>query len=431
MRVSGRLLIRGGRVVDPRHGRDEVLDILIADERVRRVAKMIPPPKRATVVDARGLIVTPGLIDLHVHLREPGQEEKETIATGTVAAALGGFTSVVCMANTIPPLDNVSEIQFVQMKARTEGRVRVYPVGAISRNLAGQELAEIGAMRRAGCVAISDDGQPVKSAMLFRRALEYAKNFHLVVIDHCEEPELARDGVMNEGRLATILGLKGIPRQAEYIMVARDIALAELTRGRVHLAHLSTKESVEFVRQAKARGVQVTAETCPHYFCLTEEAVTQYNTLAKMNPPLRTAADVEAIKQGISDGTLDVIASDHAPHTASEKAREFDLAPFGIIGLETTLPLVITHLIDPGLLSWSEAVRRLSEAPARLLELPGGHLGVGAPGDVTVIDPRVRHTVTGFVSKSRNSPFLGWTLKGKARMTIVAGDIVMDRGRVV
>ena len=430
--ASGRMiLIRGGHVVDPRNKLDAVMDVLIQGQHIQKVAPEIRPTKDMDVFNAAHLVVTPGLIDVHVHLREPGQEEKETISTGTAAAAMGGFTSVACMPNTVPPIDNVSQIQFVMMKAQSEGYVRVFPIGAITKGQEGQELTEIGAMVRAGCVAISDDGKPVANAKLFRRALEYAKTFGLTVIDHCEDPDLAKGGVMNEGKLAALLGLKGIPRQAEYIMVARNIALCELTGANLHLAHLSAKESVALVREAKKRGLPVTAETCPHYFSLTEESVSGYNTNAKMNPPLRTEEDRQAILAGLADGTIDVIASDHAPHTVAQKSREFDNAPFGIIGLETTLGLVLTHLVHKKIMSVSAAVRAMTDAPAKALRIPGGHLSPGAPADLTLIDLKVENTVGQFTSKSQNSPFIGWTLQGRAAATLVGGEIVMRAGRLL
>ncbi len=425
------LLIRGGRLVDPRNKIDAVMDILIEGQHVQKVAKEIKLSKDTDVLDAAGLVVTPGLIDVHVHLREPGQEEKETIATGTSAAAMGGFTSVACMPNTVPPLDNVSQIQFVLMKAQSEGYVRVFPIGSITKGQLGVELTEIGAMLRAGCVAISDDGLPVANAKIFRRALEYAKTFGLTVIDHCEDADLAKGGMMNEGKLSALLGLKGIPRQAEYIMVGRNIALCELTGAKLHLAHMSTKESVALVREAKKRGLPVTAETCPHYFTLTEDAVAGYNTNAKMNPPLRTEADRQAILEGLADGTLDVIASDHAPHTVAQKSREFDNAPFGIIGLETTLGLVLTELVQNKVLPLNAAIAALTDAPAKALNLPGGHLSPGAPADVTLIDLKAKHVVNQFVSKSQNSPFTGRTLQGKAVATLVGGQFIMQNGRLL
>jgi dihydroorotase len=425
------LLIRGGWVVDPRNKREEIADVLIEGQHIRKVAKDIKTGRNVQVLSAAHLVVAPGLLDIHVHLREPGHEEKETIASGTAAAAMGGFTAVACMPNTVPPIDNVSQIQFVLMKARNESYARVYPIGAITKGQEGAELTEVGAMVRAGCVAISDDGKPISNAKLFRRALEYAKTFGLTVIDHAEEPELSKGGVMNEGKLAAVLGLKGIPRQAEYIIVARDIALAELTGGSLHLAHLSTQESVELVRQAKKRGLPVTAETCPHYFTLTEDAVSNYDTHAKMNPPLRTEEDRQAILAGLADGTIDVVASDHAPHTSAQKSREFDSAPFGIIGLETTLGLVLTELVGKKVMSLSAAIRALTDAPARALHLPGGHLSPGAPADVTLIDLKAKRTVNTFVSKSQNSPFRGWTLQGRAHTTIVGGEVVMSQGRLL
>ena len=425
------LLIKGGRVVDPRNNRDEIADVLIEGQHIRQVGASLAPPMPVDTIDAAGLVVAPGLIDVHVHLREPGQEEKETIATGTAAAAAGGFTAVACMPNTLPPLDNVSQIQYVMMKAQSEGYVRVHPIGAITKGQDGQELTEIGAMVRAGCVAISDDGKPVANAKLFRRALEYAKTFGLRVIDHCEDPDLAKGGVMNEGQLSARLGLKGIPRQAEYIMVARNIALCELTGGLLHLAHLSTEESVALVREAIKRGLPVTAETCPHYFTLTEDEVAGYNTNAKMNPPLRSEKDRAAVLEGLADGTISVIASDHAPHTSAQKAREFDFAPFGITGLETTLPLALTHLVEKKVMSLSAAIRAMSDSPAKAFNLPGGHLSPGAPADLTLIDLKRTEEVREFASKSRNSPFIGWTLQGKAVATIVGGEIVMRDGRLL
>ncbi|HVO33433.1 MAG TPA: dihydroorotase [Elusimicrobiota bacterium] len=425
------LIIRGGRVIDPRNRRDEVADVLIEGRHIVKVGKNLKTGRQAEVIDASHYVVAPGLIDVHVHLREPGQEEKETIATGTAAAAVGGFSAVACMPNTAPPLDNVSQIQFVMMKARSEGFVRVYPIGAITKGMEGAELTEIGAMVRAGCVAISDDGKPVANAKLFRRALEYAHTFGLRVIDHCEDPDLAKGGVMNEGKLAALLGLKGIPRQAEYIMVARNIAICELTGGALHLAHLSTRESVALVREAKKRGLPVSAETCPHYFTLTEEAVANYNANAKMNPPLRTADDRQAILEGLADGAIDIIASDHAPHTVAQKAREFDFAPFGIIGLETTLPLVLTELVHKNIMTLSAAIAAITDAPAKAFHLPGGHLSPGAPADVTLMDLKSRHSVKSFSSKSQNSPFIGLNLQGKAAATIVAGEVIMRGGRLL
>ena len=426
MNSSDALLIRGGRLIDPRHNFDGVCDVLLSNGRVEKVGPALSAPPGSRVMPAEGLVVAPGLVDMHVHLREPGGEAKETIATGTRAAASGGVTSVVSMPNTDPPMDNVADIQFVIGRAAQEGVVRVFPTGTISKGRQGEELSEIGAMARVGCVAITDDGSPVMNSQLMRRAMEYSRIFNLVVIEHAEDVHLAADGVMNEGPLAVRLGLKGIPRQAEYAFVARDIALAELTQGRLHIAHVSCKESVELLRQAKAKGMPVTAEATPHHFTLTEEAVAEYKAAAKVNPPLRTADDVAAIKEGLRDGTLDAIASDHAPHTQSEKEREFDNAPFGMIGLETILPLTITELVRPGILTLSQAIAKLTDAPARILNLPVGTLIPGALGDVVVFDPEATKTFTHFASRSQNSPFLGWRLHGLVRATIVGGRVVYE-----
>ncbi len=421
------LLIRGGRVVDPANNRDGEMDVLVEGEKIARVGRGVNAPAGALVLEAKGLIVAPGLVDMHVHLREPGHEDAETIESGTRAAAAGGVTSVAAMPNTDPPMDNVSGIRFVLRRAAEQGSVRVWPIGTVTRGRAGESLSEIGAMARAGCVAITDDGACVSSSRLLRLALEYAKVFDLPVIEHAEDKSLMADGVMNESPLATRLGYKGIPRQAESIAVARDIALAELTGARLHLAHVSTRESVALVREAKKRGTRVTAEVTPHHFTLTEDAVTQYGANAKMNPPLRTAEDREALLAGLADGTIDVIATDHAPHTRAAKEQEFSAAPFGVIGLETLLPLAITQLIEKGLLSWPEAVKRLSLHPARILGLPVGHLSEGAPADVVLIDPREERKLTSFSSKSQNSPFLGWTLRGFPQAVLVGGKVVLRR----
>ncbi|HRY30394.1 MAG TPA: dihydroorotase [Elusimicrobiota bacterium] len=415
------LLIRGGRVVDPAHKRDGVMDVLMENGKIARVGKNLAVSPAVETVDARGLVVIPGLVDMHVHLREPGNEDAETIESGTRSAAAGGITGVAAMPNTNPPPDNVSGIRFLLRKAAEEGAVRVWPVGTITHNRAGKALSEIGAMSQAGCVALSDDGSAVADSQVLRRAMEYARLFHLTVIEHAEDKALFSDGVMNDGPLATRLGYRGIPRQAEYVVVARDIALAELTGARLHLAHLSTRESVDLVRQAKRRGLAVTAEVTPHHFTLTEEAVVRYGTNAKINPPLRTKDDREALWEGLADGTIDAIASDHAPHIRSAKEQEFAAAPFGIVGLETLLPLTVTQLIDKKILSWPEAVRKMCWNPARILNVPAGHLGAGAPADVTLVDPRKSRKVMSFSSRSDNSPFLGWALRGFARMVFVGG----------
>jgi dihydroorotase len=381
------------------------------------------------IVDATENLVVPGLIDMHTHLREPGYEYKETILTGCLAAAHGGFTAICCMPNTNPVNDNQSVTDFILTKARTAVGVRVYPVGAISRGLKGQSLAEYGEMKAAGVVALSDDGNPVMNGQLMRRALEYAKGFELLVISHCEDLNLTAHGVMNEGTVATRLGLSGIPNASETVMVAREIALCGLTGIPIHIAHVSTADSVHLIRDAKQRGLPVTAETAPHYFTLTEEAVLSYNTNAKVNPPLRTAADREAVRKGLADGTIDVIASDHAPHSAMEKEVEFDAAANGFVGLETSLPLSLS-LVEMGYLSINDLIAKMSVNPARILRRGTAGLRPGQPADVTIIDLAREFTVDAgsFRSKSRNTPFDGWKLKGKAVLTMVGGNIVFNDG---
>ncbi len=423
------VLFRGGRVIDPARGSDGVADVLVAGERIEAVGRNIGQPDGALVVDAAGLVVAPGLIDLHTHLREPGQEDLETIATGAMAAVAGGFTAVCAMPNTDPVCDNQGVVGFIVRQAQRAGKARVYPIGAISLGQKGQQLAEFGELVGAGAVAVSDDGKPVMSSHLMRTALEYAQVFGIPVADHCEEMTLAQGGAMHEGIVSTRLGLKGIPSAAEEIMVARDILLAELTGGHVHLCHMSTRGSVELIRRAKDKGIRVTAEACPHHFTLTHEACEGYDTNAKMNPPLREAEDREAIRQGLRDGTIDVIATDHAPHHYDAKEREFDDAPNGIIGLETALPLALTELVATGLLSLPELLRRMSTTPARIFGLPGGTLATGAPGDVVLIDPEAEWEVRPeeFHSKSRNTPFRGRRLTGRAELTLVGGRIAWQR----
>jgi dihydroorotase len=416
------ILIKNGHIIDPANQVDGQLDILIANGKIAKIG--VPgsvQPNGAQVIDAAGTIVVPGLIDMHVHLREPGFEYKETIATGTAAARAGGFTAVCCMPNTNPVNDTRSVTEFILAQAAREASARVLPVGAITKGSKGEELAEIGELREAGCIGISDDGRPVMHSGVMRRAMEYSKIFDLPVISHCEDANLAAKGVMNEGFTATELGLRGIPNAAEDVIVARDIALAELTGARVHICHVSTAGSVRMVREAKARGARVTAETCPHYFTLTDEAVRGYNTMAKMNPPLRSAADVAAIREGLRDGTVDVIATDHAPHALDEKLEEFDLAPFGIVGLETSVGLSL-KLVQEGVLSMSGLITRMSTAPGRIIR-SGGTLSIGANADITIIDPDLEWTVEAsqFKSKSKNTPFDGWKLKGRAVRTIVGG----------
>ncbi|MBM4274291.1 MAG: dihydroorotase [Deltaproteobacteria bacterium] len=420
------LLITRGLVVDPARNLEQELDLLLENG---KIAALEPsgaiPRKGRRVVKADGLVVAPGLIDMHVHLREPGEEYKETIETGARAAVRGGFTGVACMPNTRPVNDSSSVTRFILDQAKEAGLARVYPVAAISVGSHGENLSEYGDLKAAGAVALSDDGRPVMNPLLMRRALEYAKTFDLPLLLHCEDLNLRADGVMHEGRVSLELGLKGIPAAAEEVMVFRDLELARLTRGRVHIMHVSTRGSVALIRRAKAQGLKVTAETAPHYFTLTEEAVRGYNTNAKVNPPLRTAADLVAIKEGLRDGTLDAIASDHAPHGPLEKDVEFSEAAFGLIGLETSLGLNL-KLVHEGVISLMQAVALLSTHPARILGVPGGTLAVGAPADVTLIDLNREWTVdvNTFASKSRNCPFDGWTLKGRAVMTIVGGKIV-------
>jgi len=427
-----RLLIKDGRVLDPGSDIDGVMDVLVENGVITGVGTVLPATN-ARVLDARGKVVCPGLIDMHVHLREPGQEAKETIATGTRAAAKGGFTAVAAMPNTSPVADNRAVIEAVRWKAAADGVVRVYPVGAMTKGSQGGELSEIGDLRAAGAVALSDDGKPVISAEVMRRVLEYSGMFDLPCICHCEDVTLSNDGLMHEGLHSTILGLKGIPRAAEEIMVARDIILAEMIGARVHIAHVSTAGSVQLVREAKRRGVAVTAEVTPHHFTLTDQAVYGYNTSTKVNPPLRSEADRAALWEGLADGTIDVIATDHAPHTLEEKDMEYAYAPFGMVGLETALTLVITELVGRGVLTLRKALEKLTVSPARILGLPEPKIEVGATADLTVINPEAFVTVNPleFLSKGRNTPFSGYRGRGEAWATIVGGRIVVEQGHLV
>ena len=420
------LLVKNGRVIDPANGVDGAQDVLIAGEKVERVGKNLQAPAGAEVLDARGKIVCPGFIDIHVHLREPGHEYKETVATGTRAAAAGGFTAVACMANTSPVNDNRSVTDYIRAKAREDGAVRVYPIGAVTRGLRGEELAELAELAEAGCVAFSDDGQSVMNAGLYRRAMEYVLPFGVPVISHAEDATLGHRWTMNEGVVSTELGLPGAPGTAEDVMVARDILLAELTGAHVHIAHLSTAGAARLVRDGKARGVRVTAEVTPHHLLLTEEAVRTFDPNTKMAPPLRTKRDTEALIEALADGTIDCIATDHAPHALAEKEGEFDHAAFGVVGLETAVGLLLDRLVRPGLLPLATLVSRLSRDPARLLNLPGGSLAPGALADVTILDPEAAWTIdpARFRSKSRNTPFGGFTLTGGPWMTIVGGAVV-------
>jgi len=425
------LLICGALVVDPAQGLAEPLDLLAEGGKVAALERpgTIPPEGRQ-VIEAAGLIVTPGLMDMHVHLREPGEEYKETILTGTRAAVQGGFTAVAAMPNTNPVNDNTSVTRFILDQAAAAGLARVYPVAAISLGSQGRNLSEYGDLKAAGAVALSDDGRPVMNPMLMRRALEYARTFNLPIISHCEDLNLRGEGVMHEGLVSLKLGLRGIPGAAEEVMVFRDLNLASLTGGRLHIAHVSTAGAVALIRRAKADGLMVTAETAPHYFTLTEAAVLGFDTRAKVNPPLRTAEDVAAIKEGLADGTLEAIASDHAPHSSMEKEVEFEAAAFGLIGLETALGLTLS-LVHEGVLSLTQAVALLSTNPARILRVPGGTLAVGSPADITLMDLNRQWQVDAstFASKGRNCPFNGWTLKGKAVMTIVGGKVLWEEGQ--
>jgi dihydroorotase len=418
------LRITNGRVIDPSQNLDRVADLWLADGRVLGVGPQAGHTADR-VLDAAGCVVSPGWIDMHVHLREPGREEDETIATGAAAAVAGGITSVACMPNTEPAIDSQAVAEFVRLQGRRAGCANVFPIGAITKGRRGEELAEMGAMVAGGAVAFTDDGSPVVNADLLRRAFEYSRMFDKALLSHCEDLDLTKGGVMHEGQVSLRLGLRGMPALAEELHVFRDIELAALTGGRLHVLHVSTAGSVDLIRRAKARGVRVTGEACPHHFLLTDERLGDFDANSKMAPPLRTLADVEAILAGLTDGTLDVIATDHAPHAAEKKAREFDQCPNGIVGLETLLPLCVTHLIGPGRLTWPRLIEKLTVNPARVLSIDRGTLRPGAPADVTVIDPDVEWTidVAEFKSKSRNSPFGGWQVRGRARYTVIGGRV--------
>jgi dihydroorotase len=423
--VSIGLVIRGGRVIDPSQELDRTADVLIEDGVVSKIGDAVDAPDGAEEIDASGLVVCPGLIDIHVHLREPGQEWKETVRTGSMAAAAGGFTAVACMANTDPVNDSASVTELILTQAQRAGFARVYPVGTVSKGMKGDELSEVGEMVRAGAVAISDDGLPVAHPELLRRAFLYAEHFGIPVLQHAEDLKLTGDGVMHEGEHSTRLGLPGIPRAAEDTLIARDLMLAEETNGRYHLQHMSTARSVDLVRDARKRGVRVTCEVSPHHLFLTDQGVADsgFSTDFKMKPPLRAESDRQALLQGLLDGVIDCIASDHAPHHADEKDVEFSVAPFGILGLETTLPLCLDKLVHAGLMELPRLVELLSTAPAKVLGVPGGSLADGSPADVTLIDPdaEVKVDRSTMRSKSRNTPFHGWELKGRAVGTIVGG----------
>ena len=422
------ILLRGGRIADPSQNLDAPGDVLLLGGKVESLGGTIDAGSRddLEIVDCAGLVVAPGFIDVHCHLREPGREDVETIATGACAAAAGGFTAVCAMPNTDPVTDNQAAVGFIIRQAARAQAARVYPIGAISLGQRGEALAEFGEMVGAGAVAVSDDGKPVASAHLMRTALEYARTFGIPVADHCEEPTLAKGGAMNEGIVSARLGLKGVPNEAEEIMAIRDILLARRTGGHIHLCHMSTRGSVELIQWGKERGITVTAEVCPHHLSLTEDAVEGYETNAKMNPPLRTAADVEALQQAVRDGTIDVIATDHAPHHYDEKEREFADAPNGIVGLETALAVNITWLVARGIIDVPTLIEKMSCAPARIFHLPGGTLRRGSVADVTVFDPDAEWTVdpARFRSKGRNTPYAGQRLRGRAHMTIIDGRVI-------
>lgn len=419
----GTLLLRGGRVIDPSQRLDRVTNLLVDNGRI--AGYDVAENGQDRVVDCAGKIVAPGLIDMHVHLREPGREEDETIATGTAAAVAGGFTSIACIPNTEPPVDTQAAVQYIHHQAQRADHCNVLVVACVSKNREGKELAELGLLKEAGAVAFSDDGAPVYDAELMRRAFEYCLMLDRPILNHAEVRELTHGGVMHEGLVSLVLGLPGMPAVAEDVMVARDIDLAEATGGRIHVMHVSSAGSVDLIRRAKSRGVRVTTEVCPHHFTLTDESLRSFDSNYKMSPPLRGQRHVSACIAGLVDGTIDVICTDHAPHALEKKTRELDQAPFGIVGLETCLGLVVTRLIEPGHLDWPAALAKLTINPARVLGVDKGTLAVGAGADVTVIDPDVEWTVDPerFRSKSRNTPFAGWRLRGRAHLTIVAGRI--------
>jgi len=422
-----KLLIKNGIIVEPAKNLQQQLDMLIENGKIIRIAKKIELKEKIETIDAKNYIVSPGLIDIHSHLREPGNEDEETIATGTRAAAAGGFTTIFCMPNTNPPIDNQATVELVMLKAKNEGLINVLPVGCITKQRKGEELTEIGELKNAGVVAISDDGSSVKNSKIMRRALEYAKMFDLVIISHCEDTDLSKDGVVNEGKVSTLLGLRGIPKEAEEIMVIRDIILASLTQSKLHITHVSTKGSIDFIRQAKKSGIKITCDVTPHHFVLTEDKLLEYpyDTNLKMNPPLRTQEDLNAIIEAIKDDVIDCIASDHAPHTIEEKNKEFDLAPFGIIGLETVLPLCITYLYYKYKITLIKIIEKLTTNPAKIFGLKTkGKIELGFDADLTIFSLDEEFIVDKFYSKSTNSPFVGWKLKGKIKYTICNGKVV-------
>lgn len=421
-----KIIIQGARVIDPANKVDGCFDLSIEGTKIMAMEKDISPTKDTHLINAQGKLVVPGLVDMHVHLREPGREDKETIATGIRAAVAGGVTSLACMPNTTPVNDNKSITNFIKSRAQEVNLANVYPIGAISKGSRGEELSEMAELHEEGVVAYSDDGKPVMNPLLMRRALEYAQLFHLPMISHCEDIYLSDDGLVNEGFISTLTGLKGIPREAEEIMVSRDIILAKMTGGPIHIAHVSSAGSVSLIRQAKKEGVPITAEVTPHHFSLTEEMVLGFDTNTKVNPPLRTKRDVEALIEGLRDGTIDAIASDHAPHTLAEKEQEYNLAPFGIVGLETLLAVSLTNLYRTKKLDLNTLIAKLSYNPAQILKIPAGTLSIGAKADICIIDPEKKFVVIGsqFYSKGENTPFQGQKLIGAPIMTLRAGKIV-------
>lgn len=414
-------LIKNGRVIDPLNNVDAVLDVLISDGKIERVGQHLAD--KAEIVNAEGMIVAPGLVDMHTHLREPGREDEETVLTGTLAAVKGGFTSVSCMPNTEPPLDNPAIIKSLKDIIKRDARTNVFIIGSITEGRSGKRATDFHKMKKSGAVAVSDDGSSVDDELVMSGALEQSKEEGLLIIAHCEDCKISGKGVMNHGFVATKLGLKGIPSESEYERVRRDVELAKKAQARIHIAHVSTKESVDIIRRAKKEGVKVTAETAPHYLALTEECCATYDSNTKMNPPLRSREDSDALKIGLKDGTIDVIATDHAPHTDSEKDVEFDFAPFGVIGLETALSLCVMELVDKNVLSWKELIEKMSVNPSRILGIDRGGLSKGAAADIVIIDPKKEYTYNkeSIVSRSKNSPFVNWTLKGMALKVFVGG----------
>ncbi len=424
------LRITNGRVIDPSQGIDQLTDLWIRADTILALGAQ-PHLQADRVLDATGKIVCPGLIDMHVHLREPGRQEDETIATGTAAALAGGITSVACMPNTEPALDSQAAAEFVYLQAERAGNANVFPVGAITKGREGKELAEIGGLVEGGAVAFTDDGSPIVSAEIMRRALEYCRMFDRAVLSHCDDPDLTRGGIMHEGFESMRLGVRGIPAAAEQVVVYRDIALAELTGGRLHILHVSTAGSVDLIRRAKQRGVRVSGEACPHHFTLTDKCLRSFDSVYKVTPPLRTEEDVQALLAGLKDGTLEVLASAHAPHAPEKKMRELDQAPSGIIGLETLLPVCVTALIETGHLTWPQLIEKLTVNPARVLNIDRGTLRPGSMADVTIVDPAVEWTIdpSEFRSKSRNCPYAGWKVRGRADTVIVGGKVKFETSR--